>query len=895
MANTKVTQHVIANNAITADQISSAAVTDAKLHATLDLSGKTLTLPSAQAATTQSASDNSTKLATTAYVTTAIANLNDSAPTALNTLNELAAALGDDANFSGTITTSLAGKLPLAGGTMTGDLILGDNVQLEIGSASGGDMQIYHSGTNSHIKETGTGGLILNSDSLYLMNGAGSQTYFYGRASDGQAELRFGNAAKLATSSYGVDIQGTGALKIPVGTTGQRPTAATGQLRFNSTDGKLEIYDGSAWSNVSAGTSNKVLDTFTGDNSTTAFTLTETPANEDALMVFINGAYQEKGDYSLSGKVLTLDVAPLSAEKVVVHTTIGAVHDGTAALNQQFTATAGQTAFTLGVDPQHENNTQVYINGVYQQKTDYTVVGTTLTFDTGLTVGDVVEVNSFTVTNLGGSDSVTEGVSNLYHTTARARAVISVTGNAIGYDSSTGVITANFEEGPTFTGTVTSAGLAVDTTTLVVDPTNNRVGIGTTAPTMPLSVQAASNAYAISMHGRSDGYSELYGASNDGSTKYSFLQAHSAQTKLYTLVNTPLLFGTNSTERMRISNTGRVGIGTGSPQAHLDINTEAAEATTVILNGEANQDKILKFRHYGNSEAAPAGYSGFIGSVVDDVLTLGHYTSTNTEVQVLHITEGGDVGIGVTDPDGKLHVETAGNANVYVERTSGAKIHLQAQSAFTAIGAASNHDLGLTTNASVRMRIDNTGRVGINRIPAISNSKLEVGGADNTPLINVEASGATAGVGIGSSRMKFYYGTAEKASIDSSGNLRTARQIIQENSDGTPRFINIPFSSAGSGFTFNWDDLANHSAVGDQSSETNAFMFEVNVTSYLFRRVKALIIVDTNSTNSIAVHTIHNSTLTCSASIPTGSEQITITIGGLWSNAVNYMGRITTF
>ena len=80
MANTKITSHVIANDAVTVDMITDAAVTADKLHATLDLSGKTLTLPSAQAATTQSASDNTTKVATTAYVTTAIANLSDSAP-----------------------------------------------------------------------------------------------------------------------------------------------------------------------------------------------------------------------------------------------------------------------------------------------------------------------------------------------------------------------------------------------------------------------------------------------------------------------------------------------------------------------------------------------------------------------------------------------------------------------------------------------------------------------------------------------------------------------------------------------------------------------------------------------------------------------------------------------
>ena len=96
---TKVTSNVIADN----------AVTDAKLHSDFT-------------ATTQSASDNSTSVATTAYVTTAIANLSDSAPGTLNTLNELAAALNDDASFSTTVTNSIATKLPLAGGTLTGHL-----------------------------------------------------------------------------------------------------------------------------------------------------------------------------------------------------------------------------------------------------------------------------------------------------------------------------------------------------------------------------------------------------------------------------------------------------------------------------------------------------------------------------------------------------------------------------------------------------------------------------------------------------------------------------------------------------------------------------------------------------------------------------------------------------
>ncbi|HAJ3058481.1 TPA: phage tail protein [Escherichia coli] len=55
---------------------------------------------------------NNTQIANTAFVMTAIAALVDSSPDALNTLNELAAALGNDPNFATTMTNALAGKQP---------------------------------------------------------------------------------------------------------------------------------------------------------------------------------------------------------------------------------------------------------------------------------------------------------------------------------------------------------------------------------------------------------------------------------------------------------------------------------------------------------------------------------------------------------------------------------------------------------------------------------------------------------------------------------------------------------------------------------------------------------------------------------------------------------------
>jgi hypothetical protein len=78
-------------------------------------------------APTAAANTNTTQIATTAYVQTEIADLIASAPGALDTLDELAAALGDDANFATTVTNSLTGKLSLSGGTMTGAIAMGTN------------------------------------------------------------------------------------------------------------------------------------------------------------------------------------------------------------------------------------------------------------------------------------------------------------------------------------------------------------------------------------------------------------------------------------------------------------------------------------------------------------------------------------------------------------------------------------------------------------------------------------------------------------------------------------------------------------------------------------------------------------------------------------------------
>ncbi|QDP64922.1 MAG: hypothetical protein Unbinned1473contig1002_12 [Prokaryotic dsDNA virus sp.] len=71
-------------------------------------------------APTASANTNTTQIATTAYVQTEISDLINGAPGALQTLNDIADALGDDDDFASSVTTNLAAKAPIASPTFTG-------------------------------------------------------------------------------------------------------------------------------------------------------------------------------------------------------------------------------------------------------------------------------------------------------------------------------------------------------------------------------------------------------------------------------------------------------------------------------------------------------------------------------------------------------------------------------------------------------------------------------------------------------------------------------------------------------------------------------------------------------------------------------------------------------
>ena len=133
-------------------------------------------------------------------------------------------------------------------------------------------------------------------------------------------------------------------------------------------------------------------DNFTGDGTTVAFSMARSVTTEDQTQIFIDGVYQEKGTYSVSGNVITFSEAPISGHSIEVMT-IASINTGPTTLYQDnFTGNGATTDFTLANSVNNEIKTLVFLNGVYQFKDTYSVSGTTLSFDTAPANGTLIEV-----------------------------------------------------------------------------------------------------------------------------------------------------------------------------------------------------------------------------------------------------------------------------------------------------------------------------------------------------------------------------------------------------------------------------------------------------------------------------------------------------------------------
>ena len=171
--------------------------------------------------------------------------------------------------------STTAAAVPLAANLAAGELAINipdgklyyndsGTVKLLASNASTTVVNTISFGTTGLTPSTATSGAVTVAGTLVVANGGtGLTTITAGRILYGAGTSALGNSASLfwdtANSRFGVNtatpavtaaLVGTDALLIPVGTTLQRPTGAAGYLRFNSTTGEFEGYNGTAWASV---------------------------------------------------------------------------------------------------------------------------------------------------------------------------------------------------------------------------------------------------------------------------------------------------------------------------------------------------------------------------------------------------------------------------------------------------------------------------------------------------------------------------------------------------------------------------------------------------------------------------------------------------------------------
>ena len=359
----------------------------------------------------------------------------------------------------------------------------------------------------------------------------------------------------------------TDAVHMPVGTTGQRPTGAAGYFRYNSTLSQFEGYtDG--WGAIGGGGgSNLVSNTMTGDGSTTTISLTNNPQNENNTQVYIDGVYQNKDTYSVSGTTLTFSTAPPLGTAVEV-------------------MTIEPTAINIPADG---SVTSAKLSGA-------------LTTPSNLTIGGTLSLPNANATN-----------------------EISFTGTE--FTNVLSATTSGFQLGTTGAGYLQF--LTGNTARMTIDGSSGSVGIGgsTITDSNLLNIQGSSASVNVGVVFNDTNTSKIFGIQNGGSALKFFDY-------------------TASTERMRIDSSGNVGIGNSIPSSfngganNLVVGSgSGAEGITIFGGAESNI-------FFADGTAGTAAYIGRIEYSHSSDLMRFYVNNLNA----MTIDSSGNVGIGVTPP-----------------------------------------------------------------------------------------------------------------------------------------------------------------------------------------------------------------------------------------------------